>query len=42
MPYCGFAETKGLNHRGDTLHFDSPSARELGKRYAAVMQTLLQ
>jgi hypothetical protein len=35
LPYCGFVETNGLHHRGDSLHFDSPSARELGKRYAA-------
>ncbi|GHB85353.1 acetylxylan esterase [Persicitalea jodogahamensis] len=24
----------GLSHKGDTTHFDTPSARELGKRYA--------
>lgn len=36
VPNCGFVETNGLHHRGDTLHFDSPSAREIGKRYAAV------
>ena len=29
--------SEGLTHRGDTLHFDSPSAEELGKRYAAKM-----
>ncbi|MBN8458189.1 MAG: hypothetical protein J0M04_10155 [Verrucomicrobia bacterium] len=23
-----------LKHRGDKLHFDSPSLREFGKRYA--------
>jgi hypothetical protein len=31
---------KGLTDKGDQLHFDSPSARELGKRYAAAMQQL--
>jgi hypothetical protein len=36
VPHCGFVETGGMQHRGDTLHFDSPSAREIGKRYAAV------
>ncbi len=24
----------GLSHRGDTVHFDGPGARELGRRYA--------
>ena len=28
----------GLKHKGDDTHFDSPSARELGRRYAAVFQ----
>ena len=40
FPNCGYVETKGMQHRGDTLHFDSPSAREIGKRYAAVMLSL--
>ena len=40
LPNCGFVETNGLHHRGDSLHFDSPSAREIGKRYAAVMLSL--
>ncbi|MDZ4709879.1 MAG: sialate O-acetylesterase [Saprospiraceae bacterium] len=26
--------TRGLTHKGDRVHFDSPSLRELGKRYA--------
>lgn len=33
---------KDLTDRGDQLHFDTPSARELGKRYAAAMQKLQQ
>lgn len=32
--------SEGLNHKGDVLHFDSPSFREFGKRYAAAMQKL--
>ena len=32
---------KGLMHKGDSLHFDTPSARELGKRYAQAMKQLL-
>lgn len=35
---CVSAE--GLNHKGDSLHFDAPGARELGRRYAAAMLRL--
>lgn len=28
------ASASGLTHKGDDTHFDTPSARELGKRYA--------
>ncbi len=38
--YSGFAETTGLKHRGDSVHYDSPSARELGRRYAEVFLPL--
>lgn len=31
---------KGLTDKGDHLHFDTPSARELGKRYAEAMKQL--
>jgi hypothetical protein len=37
---CGFASAQGLKHKGDNTHFDSPSAREFGRRYAAVMLRL--
>lgn len=30
-----FVSSRGLNHNGDGVHFDSASYRELGKRYAA-------
>ena len=30
---CGFVSAQGLNHRGDDLHFDTPSQHELGRRY---------
>ena len=33
MPHCGFASAEGLTHRGDNLHFDTPSQYELGRRY---------
>ena len=32
--------TEGLTHKGDTTHFDSPSATLLGERYAAQMLKL--
>ena len=40
VPYTAVASTEGLVHRGDTLHFDSPSADELGRRYARKMIAL--
>ena len=30
-------DVSGLNHKGDVLHFDSNSSRELGRRYAELM-----
>lgn len=33
--------SKGLTHTGDTVHFDSPSQRELGRRYAEKMNELI-
>ncbi len=35
-----FASAEGLKHRGDKVHFDSPSFREFGKRYFAAFQSL--
>ena len=37
----GCVSSKGLKGKGDSLHFDSASQRELGRRYAAQMQALL-
>jgi hypothetical protein len=37
VPHTAVATSEGLVHRGDTLHFDSPSADELGRRYAKKM-----
>jgi hypothetical protein len=34
VPHTAFASAAGLQHKGDKLHFDSASCRELGKRYA--------
>ena len=33
-------ESSGLKHKGDVVHFDSASLRELGRRYAQAMQEL--
>ena len=35
-----FASAERLKHRGDKVHFDSPSLREFGKRYFAAFQSL--
>ena len=40
IPHTACVESKGLKHKGDNLHFDAPSARELGKRYAEAWKTL--
>lgn len=34
------ASSEDLKHKGDSVHFDSASLREFGKRYAAAMQEL--
>jgi hypothetical protein len=34
VPHSAFVSAEGLQHKGDKIHFDSPSFRELGKRYA--------
>ena len=32
--YAALIETSDLKHKGDNLHFDGPSQREMGKRFA--------
>ena len=39
-PKVAVAESTGLKHKGDGVHFDTPSLRELGKRYAEAMWKL--
>ncbi len=34
VPHTAFVSAEGLKHKGDKIHFDSASFRELGKRYA--------
>jgi hypothetical protein len=35
VPHTAFVNAEGLKHKGDKIHFDSASFRELGRRYAA-------
>ncbi len=35
VPLYGCASAAGLTDKGDSVHFDSPSLREFGRRYAA-------
>ena len=34
VPHTAFVSSEGLNHKGDRVHFDADSYRELGRRYA--------
>ena len=34
VPHAAYVSSAGLPHRGDTLHFSTAAARELGRRYA--------
>ena len=34
MPHTAFVSAEGLKHKGDKVHFDADSYRELGRRYA--------
>lgn len=40
-PRCEFATSRGLKHKGDNVHFDSASARELGRRFFAAYQRVV-
>lgn len=40
VPNSAVVSAKGLTDKGDKLHFDTPSARELGQRYAKAMKKL--
>ena len=42
VPGTAVVTAKGLTDKGDQTHFDTPSARELGKRYAKEMLKLEQ
>jgi hypothetical protein len=40
VAHTAVVSARGLNHKGDATHFDTASARELGRRYAAAMVQL--
>lgn len=40
VPGVAYVDSAGLGHKGDGLHFDTPAARELGRRYAAAFASL--
>lgn len=40
VPHVGFASSKDLNHKGDSLHFSADAEREFARRYAEAMQEL--
>ncbi len=40
LPHSAVADSAGLKDKGDKVHFDTPSLREFGKRYAAAMRKL--
>jgi len=42
VPKTACVEATGLKDKGDNTHFDGPSQREFGKRYAAAMLKLLK
>lgn len=41
VPHTAFVPSHGLTDKGDRVHFDAASYRELGKRYAAAYQELI-
>lgn len=41
LPNCDFASSLGLMHKGDQVHFDSASYRELGRRYYLAYQRIV-
>ncbi|MEP0369099.1 MAG: sialate O-acetylesterase [Cyclobacteriaceae bacterium] len=39
--YCYLISSEGLDHKGDNLHFNSTAQRELGRRYADAIKSIL-
>ncbi len=42
VPNTAFVASDGLSHKGDAVHFDTKSYRELGHRYYRAFQTLVE
>ena len=42
VAHTAFVSAEGLKHKGDKVHFDSASFRELGKRYAEAFLNMTQ
>ena len=42
MPLVGFVSAQGLTCEADNIHFDAPSLREFGQRYAEAYIELTQ
>lgn len=40
VPHCASVSAEGFKDKGDQTHFDSPSLREFGRRYAAAFYSL--
>lgn len=40
VPQSAVVESTGLKHKGDLVHFDAPSLREFGQRYAKAIRKL--
>lgn len=40
VPHTGYADSAGLGHKGDKLHFNADAAKELGVRFARAMKDL--
>ncbi|RCS54143.1 sialate O-acetylesterase [Bremerella cremea] len=40
VPHTAFVSSTGLKHKGDRVHFDADSYRELGRRYAQAYRQL--
>jgi hypothetical protein len=40
VAHVGYADSVGLDHKGDKLHFSAEAEREFGRRFARAMQEL--
>jgi len=40
LPHVGYADSQGLTHKGDSLHFSADAEREFARRYALAMEQL--